>query len=66
VYALGQLWSAWGESTPDPLENLAGWNDLVTANPPCAQTSPWQGVFCNAKATSKYGVNVWAFEIVGL
>jgi len=63
VYALAQLWNAWGEATPDPQENLAGWNDLVSTNPPCAQTSPWKGVFCNAK---KYGMDAWAFEIMGL
>lgn len=66
VYALTQLWDAWGENTPDPLQNLAGWNHNVSKDPPCAQTSPWKGVFCNAKRISKYGVDAWAFEIMGL
>jgi hypothetical protein len=60
------MWGDWNESTPDVVENLAGWNELIKANPPCASTSPWRGVFCNAKQASAYGENVWAFEIVGL
>lgn len=66
LWALGQLWTAWGASTPDPLQNLAGWNELVKTNPPCAQTSPWRGVVCNAKPVSRSGYDVWSFEIVGL
>ncbi|KAG0553634.1 hypothetical protein KC19_12G026900 [Ceratodon purpureus] len=65
-YALRMLWGDWNQSTPDVEENLAGWNGFVEVNPPCASTSPWRGVFCNAKPTSAYGTNVWTFEIVGL
>lgn len=66
VYALEQLCVEWSNSTPDMQHNLAGWNGLVDTYPPCAQTSPWRGVFCNAKPQSQYGRDVWDFEIVGL
>lgn len=66
LYALEQLWGAWNNRTPDLQHNLAGWNGQIEKLPPCAQTSPWQGVFCNAKPRSQYGVDVWDFDIVGL
>ncbi|KAG0624574.1 hypothetical protein M758_3G258000 [Ceratodon purpureus] len=66
LYAMEQLWGEWSNSTPDMQHNLAGWNGLINTYPPCAQTSPWRGVFCNAKPQSQYGRDVWDFDIVGL